>query len=71
MISPAIGQWRKRRIGGQWEKIEETGADWLTFTSGSTVESFHARFDLPALLKKFPRMKVRRLGRKHRKRWRR
>lgn len=34
----------------------------MTFTSSSTVENFHARFDLPALLKKFPKMKVASIG---------
>jgi uroporphyrinogen III methyltransferase/synthase len=43
-------------------KLREHGADWLTFTSGSTVEQFHARFDLRELLKKFPRMKVVSIG---------
>jgi uroporphyrinogen III methyltransferase/synthase len=40
----------------------ERGTDWITFTSGSTVEHFHARFDLPKLLKKFPRMKLASIG---------
>jgi uroporphyrinogen III methyltransferase / synthase len=40
----------------------ENGADWLTFTSGSAVEHFLARFDLPKLLKKFPRMKLASIG---------
>jgi uroporphyrinogen III methyltransferase/synthase len=40
----------------------EHGADWITFTSGSTVEFFHARFDLPELLKKFPQMKLASIG---------
>jgi uroporphyrinogen III methyltransferase/synthase len=40
----------------------EHGADWLTFTSASTVEFFHARFDLPKLLKQFPRMKLASIG---------
>jgi uroporphyrinogen III methyltransferase/synthase len=43
-------------------RIKEAGADWLTFTSGSTVESFHTRFDLPGLLKKFPRTKIASIG---------
>jgi uroporphyrinogen III methyltransferase/synthase len=43
-------------------RIREKGADWLTFTSGSTVESFHSRFDLPALLKKFPGIKIASIG---------
>ena len=38
------------------------GADWITFTSGSTVEHFHARFNLPALLKKFPQTKLASIG---------
>jgi uroporphyrinogen III methyltransferase/synthase len=38
------------------------GADWITFTSGSTVEHFHARFDLPALVKKFPKTKLASIG---------
>ena len=47
---------------GMAAKLLETGADWLTFTSSSTVEHFHARFDLPGLLKKFPGMKVASIG---------
>jgi uroporphyrinogen III methyltransferase/synthase len=38
------------------------GADWITFTSGSTVEFFHARFDLPKLVKQFPQMKLASIG---------
>ena len=44
------------------EKLQEAGADWITFTSGSTVEHFHARFNLPALLKKFPQTKLASIG---------
>jgi uroporphyrinogen III methyltransferase/synthase len=40
----------------------ERGADWVTFTSGSTVEFFHARFDLYKLLKKFPQLKLASIG---------
>jgi uroporphyrinogen III methyltransferase/synthase len=47
---------------GAAARLEETGADWLTFTSASTVEHFHARFDLPALLKKFPQTKLASIG---------
>jgi len=43
-------------------RLLETGADWVAFTSGSTVEHFHARFDLPALLKKFPRLRTATIG---------
>ena len=47
---------------GAGAKLLEAGADWITFTSGSTVEHFHARFDLPALLKKFPHAKLASIG---------
>ncbi|MGO9477486.1 MAG: uroporphyrinogen-III C-methyltransferase [Limisphaerales bacterium] len=40
----------------------ESGADWITFTSGSTVEHFHARFDLPKLRKQFPQLKLASIG---------
>ena len=43
-------------------KLLASGADWITFTSGSTVEHFHARFNLPALLKKFPQTKLASIG---------
>jgi len=48
--------------GGAAALLQENGADWLTFTSSSTVEHFHARFDLPALLKKFPQLKIATIG---------
>ncbi len=38
------------------------GADWVAFTSGSTVAHFHARFDLPSLLQKFPQLKTAAIG---------
>lgn len=44
------------------DKLLEAGADWITFTSGSTVEQFHARFNLPELLKKFPQTKLASIG---------
>jgi uroporphyrinogen III methyltransferase/synthase len=47
---------------GAGAALIESGADWVTFTSGSTVEHFHARFDLPKLLKKFPQMKLASIG---------
>jgi uroporphyrinogen III methyltransferase/synthase len=49
-------------LTGAAERLMEEGADWITFTSSSTVENFHARFDLPALVKKFPRMKLASIG---------
>lgn len=47
---------------GAAASLLETGADWVTFTSGSTVQNFHARFNLPALLKKFPQLKTAAIG---------
>lgn len=49
-------------VSGAAMRLQEQGADWITFTSSSTVEQFHARFDLPALLKKFPNMKLASIG---------
>jgi len=40
----------------------EQGADWITFTSGSTVDFFHRRFDLPKLMKRFPQLKIASIG---------
>ena len=47
---------------GAGADLLEHGADWVTFTSGSTVEHFHARFDLPKLTKKFPQLKLASIG---------
>ena len=47
---------------GVSDQLLETGADWVTFTSSSTVEHFHVRFDLPALVKKFPGLKIASIG---------
>jgi uroporphyrinogen III methyltransferase/synthase len=47
---------------GAAENFLKHGADWLTFTSGSTVEFFHARFDLPKLMKQFQKMKIMSIG---------
>ncbi|MCU0770870.1 MAG: uroporphyrinogen-III C-methyltransferase [Verrucomicrobia bacterium] len=44
------------------EALIEKGADWITFTSGSTVDHFHARFDLPGLMQRFPDLKLASLG---------
>ncbi|HEX5397648.1 MAG TPA: uroporphyrinogen-III C-methyltransferase [Verrucomicrobiae bacterium] len=49
-------------LSGAAEEFLQRGADWLTFTSGSTVEFFHARFDLPKLMKQFPQMKIASIG---------
>jgi uroporphyrinogen III methyltransferase/synthase len=47
---------------GAAARLMEAGANWVTFTSASTVEHFHARFDLPALKKKFPNLKLASIG---------
>jgi len=47
---------------GAAAQLIESGADWITFTSSSTVENFHARFDLPKLLQQFPDMKTASIG---------
>ena len=47
---------------GAAARLMEEGADWVTFTSSSTVEHFHARFDLPKLVKKFPQLKLASIG---------
>jgi len=47
---------------GASARLLEAGANWITFTSASTVEHFHVRFDLPTLLKKFPQTKLASIG---------
>jgi uroporphyrinogen III methyltransferase / synthase len=40
----------------------EHGSDWITFTSGSTVTHFHARFDLVEIRKRFPALRMATIG---------
>ena len=47
---------------GAGDRLLAEGADWVTFTSSSTVEHFHARFDLPKLVKQFPQLKLASIG---------
>ncbi|MFO1478152.1 MAG: uroporphyrinogen-III C-methyltransferase [Verrucomicrobiota bacterium] len=47
---------------GAAAELRERGADWITFTSGSTVKHFHDRFDLPGLVRKFPGLKLASIG---------
>ncbi len=47
---------------GAAARLLEAGADWITFTSSSTVEHFHARFDLPKLIAKFPGLQLASIG---------
>ncbi len=49
-------------IPGVAEDFLKHGADWITFTSGSTVQFFNTRFDLPKLMKQFPGMKLASIG---------
>jgi uroporphyrinogen III methyltransferase/synthase len=49
-------------MSGAAAKLLESGSDWVTFTSSSTVEHFHARFDLPALVTRFPSLKIASIG---------
>jgi uroporphyrinogen III methyltransferase / synthase len=44
------------------ESLHSEGAGWLTFTSGSTVEHFHQRFDLLELMRRHPRMGIASIG---------
>lgn len=47
---------------GAASDLDENGADWITFTSSSTVEHFHDRFNLPDLLSRFPDTKTASIG---------
>ncbi|MSU59829.1 MAG: uroporphyrinogen-III C-methyltransferase [Pedosphaera sp.] len=49
-------------VTGAGAKLLADGADWITFTSASTVEHFHGRFNLQTLLKKFPKTKLASIG---------
>ncbi len=49
-------------LNGAAARLLETGADWITFTSSSTVENFHARFDLKQLLERYPQIKLASIG---------
>lgn len=47
---------------GAAARMLEQGADWITFTSSSTVENFHARFNVPGLIARFPQLKLASIG---------
>lgn len=49
-------------LNGAAARFLESGAEWVTFTSSSTVENFHARFNLPETLRKFPKLKIVSIG---------
>ena len=47
---------------GAAARLLETGADWVLFTSGSTVKHLHERLNLPELVGKFPDLKLASIG---------
>jgi uroporphyrinogen III methyltransferase/synthase len=47
---------------GAAARLMEGGADWITFTSSSTVENFNARFDLKQLVARYPQLKLASIG---------
>jgi uroporphyrinogen III methyltransferase/synthase len=47
---------------GAAARLLESGADWITFTSSSTVQNFDARFELPKLLARFPNTRLASIG---------
>jgi uroporphyrinogen III methyltransferase/synthase len=49
-------------VNGAAARLNENGADWITFTSSSTVENFHARINLFELLKRFPKTRIASIG---------
>ena len=49
-------------VDGVAASLREKGADWILFTSGSTVEHFHARFNLPELRSRFPGLRLATIG---------
>ena len=49
-------------VNGAAARLLEVGADWITFTSGSTVENFNVRFNLQELVAKFPKLRIASIG---------
>ena len=49
-------------LNGAAARFVEEGADWITFASGSAVQHFHERFDLPAMLRKFGTLRTVSIG---------
>jgi uroporphyrinogen III methyltransferase / synthase len=47
---------------GAVARLLEAGADWITFTSSSTVENFNARIELKPLLVRYPQIKLASIG---------
>jgi uroporphyrinogen III methyltransferase/synthase len=51
-----------QHASGEAERLRDQGADWIVFTSPSTVRHFHARFDLQKLVQQFPRLQMASIG---------
>lgn len=49
-------------ITGAAARMLEQGTDWITFTSSSTVDHFHSRFNLPEFVQKYPATKLGSIG---------
>ncbi|MBM3846436.1 MAG: uroporphyrinogen-III synthase, partial [Verrucomicrobia bacterium] len=47
---------------GAAARFEAEGADWITFTSASTVENFHARYPLPHICQQHPQIRFASIG---------
>ena len=47
---------------GNAARLTAEGADWITFTSGSTVEHLNTRCNLEELCRKFPKLKLASVG---------
>lgn len=47
---------------GHGAHFKEHGANWITFTSASTVEHFHARFGLPKIMQKHSDLRIASIG---------
>jgi uroporphyrinogen III methyltransferase/synthase len=47
---------------GVAEMFTNEGADWITFSSGSTVRNFDLRFDLKKVCRRFPDLKLASIG---------
>jgi uroporphyrinogen III methyltransferase/synthase len=47
---------------GAGRSLLDQGANWITFTSGSTVRNFEARYPLAGLRKRFPHLKFASIG---------
>lgn len=49
-------------LSGAAEQFVKDGADWITFSSASTVEHFHARFNLVESRRKWPGLRLASIG---------